>query len=152
MNILLTNIFIDLLLLALGFLKNLSTRNKQFSKFMMYYNFNCRLVFVDLYILFQPFQTVYMTQKLDSNFTYQFQCIVTCVIITTLRFLNIKSLINVSFFIFFKLVSGKVKGKEHSYGKSSWVLPIIKYDLVKFCPGQFFINLLVFVFKAMIDF
>ena len=53
-NILLTNIYIDLLLLALVFLKNFSTFNKQYSKFIMCYNFKCRLV-LDLYILFQSF-------------------------------------------------------------------------------------------------
>ena len=39
-NILLTNIYIDLLLLALVFLKNFSTFNKRFPKFIMCYNFN----------------------------------------------------------------------------------------------------------------
>ena len=53
-NILLTNIYIDLLLLALVFLKNFSTFNKRYSKFIMCYNFNYRLV-LDLYILFQSF-------------------------------------------------------------------------------------------------
>ena len=41
-NILLTNNSNYLLLLALAFLKNLSTFNEQFSKFIMCYNFNCR--------------------------------------------------------------------------------------------------------------
>ena len=39
-NILLMNISIDLLLLALVFLKNFSPFNKQFPKFIMCYNFN----------------------------------------------------------------------------------------------------------------
>ena len=39
-NTLLTNIYIDLLLLALVFLKNFSTFNKRFPKFIMCYNFN----------------------------------------------------------------------------------------------------------------
>ena len=43
-NILLTNIYIDLLLLALAFLKKFSTFNKRYSKFIMCYNLNCRLV------------------------------------------------------------------------------------------------------------
>ena len=62
-NILLRNIYIDLLLLALVFLKNFSTFNKRYSKFIMCYNFNCRLV-LDLYILFQSFRAVLITQKL----------------------------------------------------------------------------------------
>ena len=66
-NILLTNIYIDLLLFALVFLKNFSTFNERYSKFVMCYNFNCRLV-LDLYILFQSFQAVLITQKLGSNF------------------------------------------------------------------------------------
>ena len=43
-NILLTNIYIDLLLLALLFLKNFNTFNKRYSKFIICYNINCRLV------------------------------------------------------------------------------------------------------------
>ena len=89
-NILLTNTFNDLLLLALVFLKNFSTFNKQFSKFIMCYDFNCKLV-LDLYILFQCFRTVFITGKLGFNFKYQLHCIVECVIIITLnRFLNLK--------------------------------------------------------------
>ena len=61
-NILLTNIYINLFLLALVFSKIFSAFNKQFSKFIMYYNFNCRLV-LDLYILFQSFCAVLITQK-----------------------------------------------------------------------------------------
>ena len=87
-NILLTNIYIDLLLLALVFSKNFSTFNKQYSKFIMCYNFNYRLV-LDLYILFQSFRAVLITQKLGSNFKYQLHCIMACVIMITFnRFLN----------------------------------------------------------------
>ena len=68
-NILLTNIYIDLLLLALVFLKLFSYFNKRYSKFIMCYNFNCRLV-LDIYILFQSFRAVLITQKLGSNFKY----------------------------------------------------------------------------------
>ena len=89
-NILLTNIYIDLLLLALVFLKNFGTFNKRYSKFIMCYNFNYRLVF-DLYILFQSFRAVLITQKLGSNFKYQLHCIMACVIITLNRFLNLKA-------------------------------------------------------------
>ena len=53
-NILSTNIYIDLFLLALVFSKNFSTFNKRYSKFTMCYNFNCRMV-LDFYILFQSF-------------------------------------------------------------------------------------------------
>ena len=107
-NILLTNIYIDLLLLALVFSKNFSTFNKQYSKFIMCYNFNYRLV-LDLYILFQSFRAVLITQKLGSNFTYQLHCIMACVIIITLnRFLNLKWLINLSF-IFSKLAYLTIK-------------------------------------------
>ena len=132
-NILLTNIYIDLLLLALVFLKNFSTFNKRYSKFIMCYNFNYRLI-LDLFILFQSFRAVFITQKLGSNFKYQLYCIVACVIIITLnRFLNLKWLINLSSFIFLKLANLTIK----SYSKSSWVLPINKYDLVKFFPSLF---------------
>ena len=62
-NILFTNNYIDLLLLALAFLKIFSTFNKKYSKCIMCYNFNCRLV-LDLYILFQSFRAVLITQKL----------------------------------------------------------------------------------------
>ena len=67
-NILLTKIYIDLLL-ALVFLKKFSTFNTLYSKFIMCYNFDCRLV-LDLYILFQSFRAVLITQKLGSNFKY----------------------------------------------------------------------------------
>ena len=53
-NILLANIYIDLLLLALVFLKHFSTFNKRYSKFIMCYNVNCRLV-LDLFIFYQIF-------------------------------------------------------------------------------------------------
>ena len=79
-NILQANIFIDLLLLALGFFNNFSTFNKEFLKFIMCYNFNYRLV-LDLYSLFQSFWTVFITQKLGFHFKYQLDCIVACVII-----------------------------------------------------------------------
>ena len=72
-HILLTNIYIDLLLLALVFSKNFSTFNKQYSKFIMCYNFNYRLV-LDLYIIFQSYEGVLITQKLGSNFKYQVHC------------------------------------------------------------------------------
>ena len=135
-NILLTNIYIYLLLLALAFLKNFSTFNKQYSKFIMYYNFNCRLV-LDLYILFQSFRAVLITQKLGSNFKYQLHCIIACVIIITLnRFLNLKWLINLSSFICFKLAYLTIK----KYSKSTWVLSINKYGLVKFFPSLFFLK------------
>ena len=44
-NVLLTNIFIYPLLLALVFLKNCITFNKQISKFIMCYNFNWRFIY-----------------------------------------------------------------------------------------------------------
>ena len=89
-NILLTNIYTDLLLLALFFLKNFSTFNKRYSKFFMCYKLNYRLV-LDLYTLFQSFRAVLITQKLGSNFKYQLHCITAYVIIITLnRFLNLK--------------------------------------------------------------
>ena len=53
-NILLSDIYIDLLLLALVFLKHFSTFNKRYSKFIMCYNVNCRLV-LDLFIFYQIF-------------------------------------------------------------------------------------------------
>ena len=56
-NILLTNISIDLLFLALVFLKNVSTFDKQFSKFIMCYNLNRKLV-LELYLLFQSFRAI----------------------------------------------------------------------------------------------
>ena len=124
---------IELFLLTLVFLKSFSTFHKQFSKFIMCYNFNCRLV-LDLCILFQSFQAVFVTQKLGFNFKYQLHCIVACVIRIFLnRFLNLKWLINLSSFIFLKLANLTIK----SYSKSSWVLPINKYDLVKFFPSLF---------------
>ena len=118
----------------------------------MCYNFQCRLV-LDLYILFQSFRTVSLTQTLGCNFKYQLHCIVACVIIITLnRFLNLKWLINLSSFILFKIAFEKEKSEKHSYRKSSWVLPVHKYDLVKFFPSPFFINFLVFIFKIAVDF
>ena len=124
---------IELFLLTLVFLKSFSTFHKQFSKFIMCYNFNCRLE-LDLCILFQSFQAVFVTQKLGFNFKYQLHCIVACVIRIFLnRFLNLKWLINLSSFIFLKLANLTIK----SYSKSSWVLPINKYDLVKFFPSLF---------------
>ena len=138
-NISLKNFFIDLLLLALVFLKSVSSSNKQISKFIMCYNFNCRLV-LDLYVLFPSFKAVLITQNLDSNFKYQLLCIVACMIITTLnRFLNLKWFINLSLFIFFKLANLPIK----NYRKSSWVLPISKYDWVKFFSCLVFIKFLV---------
>ena len=134
-NILLTNIYTDLLLLALVCLKNFSTFNKRYSKFVMCYNFNYRLV-LDLYILFQSFWAVLITQKLGSNFKYQLHCIMACVIIITFnRFLNLKWLINLSLFIYSKLAYRAIK----TCSKSSWALPTNKYNLVKFFPSLFFI-------------
>ena len=105
------------------------------SKFIMCFNFNCRLV-LDLYILFQSFRTVLITQKLGSNLKYQLHCVVACVIIITLsRFLNLKWLINLSSFICCKLAYLTIK----NYSKSWWVLPINKYDLVSFFPSLFFL-------------
>ena len=138
-NILLTNIYVDLLLLALVFLKNFGTFNKRYSKFIMCYNFNYRLV-LDLYILFQSFRAVLITQKLGSNFKYQLHCIMACLILITFnRFLNLKWLINLSTFIYSKLAYFKIK----TCCKSSWALPINKYNLVKFFPSLFFIKFLV---------
>ena len=139
----LSNISIDLLLLsALFVLENFSTFNKRFSKFIMCYNFNCRLV-LDLYILFQSFRAVFITQKLGSNFKYQLYCIVACVIIITLnRFLNLKWLINLSSFIFFKLSYLRIK----NYSKYLWALPINKYDLIKLSPSLFFFQIFSFHF------
>ena len=105
------------------------------SKFIMCFNFNCRLV-LDLYILFQSFRTVLITQKLGSNLKYQLHCVVACVIIINLsRFLNLKWLINLSSFICCKLAYLTIK----NYSKSWWVLPINKYDLVSFFPSLFFL-------------
>ena len=147
-NILLTNIYIDLLLLALVFLKNFSTFNKRYSKFIMCYNFNYRLV-LDLYILFQSFRAVLITQKLGSNFKYQLHCIMACLILITFnRFLNLKWLINLSSFIYSKLAYLTIK----TYSKSSLALPINKYNLVKFFPSLFFIKFLVSIFKTIINF
>ena len=64
-NILLTNIYIDLLLLALVFLKNFGTFTERYSKCIICYNFNYRLM-LDLYILFQSSQAVLITKKLGS--------------------------------------------------------------------------------------
>ena len=142
----LTKIYIDLLL-ALVFLKKFSTFNTLYSKFIMCYNFDCRLV-LDLYILFQSFRAVLITQKLGSNFKYQVYCVMACVIIITLnRFLNFKWLINLSSFIFSKLAYLTIK----TYSKSSWALPINKYDLVKFFPSLFFIKFLVSIFKTIMS-
>ena len=144
----LTNIYIDLLLLALVFLKNFSTFNKRYSKFIMCYNFNYRLV-LDLYILFQSFRAVLITQKLGSNFKYQLHCIMACLILITFnRFLNLKWLINLSSFIYSKLAYLTIK----TCSKLSWALPINKYNLVKFFPSLFFIKFLVSIFKTIIDF
>ena len=131
-NILLTNIYIDLLLLALVFLKNFSTFNKRYSKFIMCYNFNYRLV-LDLYILFQSFRAVLITQKLGSNFKYQLHCIMACLILITFnRFLNLKWLINLSSFIYSKLAYLAIK----TCRKSSWGLSINKFNFFFF--WQFF--------------
>ena len=141
-NILLTNIYIDLLLLALVFLKNFSTFNKRYSKFIMCYNFNYRLV-LDLYIIFQSFEGVLIAQKLGSNFKYQLHCIVACLIIITFnRLLNLKWLINLSLFIYSKLANLTIK----TCSKSSGALLINKYNLVKFFPSIFFIKFLVSIF------
>ena len=118
----------------------------------MCYNFNCRLV-LDLYILFQSFRTVFITQKLGSYFKYQLHCFLTCVIIITLsRSLNFKWLKKLSSYILFKLAVGKGKSKKHSYSKLLLVLPINKYDLIKFFPTPFFIKFLVSIFETIIDF
>ena len=147
-NILLTNIYIDLLLIALAFLKNFSTFNKWYSKIIMCYNFNCKLV-LDLYILFRSFRAVLITQKLGSIFKYQLYCIMACAIIITLnRYLNLKWFINLSSFILSKIAYLTIK----NYRKSSWTSPIKKYDLVKFFPCQFFIVFIVSIFKTIIDF
>ena len=147
-NILLTNIYIDLLLIALAFLKNFSTFNKWYSKIIMCYNFNCKLV-LDLYILFRSFWAVLITQKLGSIFKYQLYCIMACTIIITLnRYLNLKWFINLSSFILSKIAYLTIK----NYKKSSWTSPINKYDLVKFFPCQFFIIFIVSIFKTIIDF
>ena len=109
-NLLLRNISIDLLLLALVFfLKNFSTFNKQFSKFIMCYNFNCRLV-LDLQIFFQSFSAVLLTQKLGSNLKYQPHCIMGRVIIITLnRFLNLQWLINL------QILQSKITANFHGF-------------------------------------
>ena len=100
----------------------------------MWHKLDCRLV-SDLYILFQFFWAVLITQKLGSNLNYQLHCIVACVIIITLyRLLNLKWLINLS------------------YSKFSWVLPINKYDIVKFFLSLFIIKFLVSIFKTIIGF
>ena len=144
----LTNISIDLLLWALVFLKNFTNFNKRFWKFIMCYNFNCRLV-LDLYIHFQSFQAVLITRKIGSNFMYQLHCIMACVIIIILnRFLNLKWLLNLSSFIFTKLAYLTIK----NYSKFLWALPIKKYDIVKLFTNLFFIKFLVSIFKMIIDF
>ena len=147
-NILFTNNYIDLLLSALVFLKNFNTFNKRYSKFIKCYSFNNRLA-LDFYILFQSFRAVFITQKLGSNFKYQLHCIMACVIIITFnRFLNLKWLINLSSFIYSKLAYLTIK----TCSKSSWALPINKYNLVKFFPSLFFIKFLVSIFKTIINF
>ena len=114
----------------------------------MCYNFNYRLV-LDLYILFQSFRAVLITQKLGSNFKYQLHCIMACLILITFnRFLNLKWLINLSSFIYSKLAYLAIK----TCSKSSWGLPINKCNLVKFFPSLFFIKFLVSIFKTIIDF
>ena len=114
-NILLTNIYIELLLLALVFLENFSTFYKRHSKFIMCYNFNCGLV-LDFHILLQSFQAVLITQELGSDFKCWLHCAVVCVIIITLiRFLNLKWLINLSSFNYSKLAYLTTK----TYSKSS---------------------------------
>ena len=111
-------------------------------------NFNYSLV-LDLYIIFQSFLAVLITQKLGSNFKYELHCTMACVIIITLiRFLNLEWLINLSSFNYSKLAYLTTK----TYSKSSWALPINKYDLVKFFPSLFFIKFLVSIFKTIIDF
>ena len=147
-NILLTNIYIDLLLIALAFLKNFSTFNKWYSKIIMCYNFNCKLV-LNLYILFRSFGAVLITQKLGSIFKYQLYCIMACAIIITLnRYLNLKWLINLPSFILSKIAYLTIK----NYRKSSWTSPINKCDLVIFFPCHFFIIFIVSIFKTIIDF
>ena len=147
-NILLANIYIDLLFLALVFLKNFSTFNERYSKFIMCYNFDYRLV-LDLYILLQSLRAVFITQKLGSNFKYQLHCILACMILKTFnRFLNLKWLINLSSFIYSKLAYLTIK----TCSKSSWALPINKYNLVKFFLSLFFIKFLASIFKTIINF
>ena len=111
-------------------------------------NFNYSLV-LDLYIIFQSFLAVLITQKLGSNFKYELHCTMGCVIIITLiRFLNLEWLINLSSFNYSKLAYLTTK----TYSKSSWALPINKYDLVKFFPSLFFIKVLFSIFKTIINF
>ena len=136
------------MLLGLAFLKNFSTFNKRHSKFCMCCNFNSRLA-LDLYILFQSIRAVLLTQKLGSNCKYQLHCIIACVIIITLnRFLNLKWLMVLSSFIFDKLAYLTMK----NYNKSSWALPVNKYELVKFFPRLFLMKFLVSIFKTIIGF
>ena len=72
-----------------------------------------------------------------------------CVIIITLnRFLNLKWLINLSSFIFFKLANLTI----NNYNQSSSVLPINEYDFVKFFLDLFFIKFLVSIFIKIVDF
>ena len=147
-NVLLTNIYIELLLLALIFLKNFSTFYKRYSKFIMRYNFYCRLV-SDFHILFQSFRAVPITQELGSDFKCRLHCAVACVIIITLiRFLNLKWHINLSSLNYSKLTYFATK----TYSKSSWGLPVNKHDLVKFFPSLFFSKFLVSIFKSIINF
>ena len=52
----------------------------------------------------------------------------------------------------FKLALGKEKSEKHSYNKSSWALPVNKYNLIRFFPSLFFINFLVSISKTTFDF
>ena len=115
----------------------------------MCYNFNYRLM-LDLYILFQSFRAVLITQKLGPNFKYQHHCIMACLIMITFnRFLNLKWRINLSSFICSKLAYLKIK----TCSKSSWALPINKYNSVKFFHSPFLIfKFLVSIFKTIINF
>ena len=105
---------------------------------------------VDLYIFFsQSFRAVLITQKLGSNFKYQLHCIMACLILITFnRFLNLKWLINLSSFIYSKLAYLTIK----TCSKSSWALPINKYNLVKFFSSLLSIKFLVSIFKTIINF
>ena len=65
--------------------------------------------------------------------------------------LNHKWLINLSSFILLRVAFGR-ESEKNSYRKSSWVLPVNKYDLAEFFPSPFFIYFLVSIFKTPIDF
>ena len=41
---------------------------------------------------------------------------------------------------------------QQTYSKSSWALPINKYELVKFFPSLFFIEFVVSIFETIINF